>query len=66
MKGIPGERMLAYYSFEGGGQVQIVCSGPVSTKDAIDMAQKLLDTKRAEIERIADTTADQAPTGAAP
>lgn len=66
MKGIPGERMLVYYGFEGGGQVQIVCSGPVSTKDAIDMAQKLLDTKRAEIERIADEAAERADTGAAP
>ena len=45
------ERMLAYYHFEGGDMVQVVCCGPVSTEEAMETALLLIGTKLKEIER---------------
>ena len=46
-------RILATYSFEGGGYVAVVGDGKISTVEMLDMAQRLIDIKRAEIVRLA-------------
>lgn len=54
------ERKLGRWDFEGGGYVEIRATPGVSTEDALDMAQTLIDLRRKELARM---KRDVAPTG---
>jgi hypothetical protein len=45
------QRLLASYPFEGGGSLEIRVVGDISTEDALDMVETLVELKRKEITR---------------
>ncbi len=52
------ERLIARYDFEGGGHIRISVGGDVSTEEALDMAETMINLKRREIERRRTTLRD--------
>lgn len=56
------DKMIISWSFEGGGFVAVVAGGKIpSTAAALDMAQAMIDQKRAELERLAADVPAKAP-----
>lgn len=51
------DRVVATYTFEGGGFVSIVSGGKIDTSELLEMIDQLVDLKRAEMKRKSQSAA---------